>query len=64
MLLSTGLLTGVVGVPVAEDKASISGLLRQASVAGYGRLPLWQMLTLQRTAEFYAAGATGLRHAG
>lgn len=55
MLLSTSILTGVAGVPLAES-TGVRGLLRQAQAQGFAGEPLLQMDTLQRTAEFYASG--------
>lgn len=54
MLFSTGVLTGVAGVPLGE-KTSVRALLHEANRRGYDGEVVWQMDTTQRTAEFYAA---------
>jgi len=54
MFIATGLLTsGIIAPP--SKRASMRELLRSATARGYGQTPVWQMNTLQRSAEFYAA---------
>lgn len=55
MLLSAWVLMGTIGVTIGESK-NVRSLLHTARERGYEQEPVWQMDTLQRGAEFYAAG--------
>lgn len=59
-LVGATLLTAVLIVAFAFEgfaaRESVAGLLREAEGQGLGRLPVYQLHTLDRSAEFYAAG--------
>ena len=42
--------------PAIADRESVRELLRMADAKGYGSVPVVQLFTIDRTAEFYAAG--------
>jgi hypothetical protein len=59
-LVGATLLTAVLIVAVAFEgfaaRESVAQLLRKADGQGYASLPVYQLHTLDRSAEFYAAG--------
>jgi 4-amino-4-deoxy-L-arabinose transferase-like glycosyltransferase len=60
-LIGATVLTVVMAVSLAPGLGlagheSVAHLLRQADEQGYGSLPVFQLHTLERSAEFYAAG--------
>lgn len=44
------------GLEQAAEKRSVRALLRKADALGYVNAPVYEMHTIERTAEFYAAG--------
>jgi 4-amino-4-deoxy-L-arabinose transferase-like glycosyltransferase len=55
-LLSVALLAAVASGSGLAARESVAPMMRRAEELGYGALPVFQLHTLERTAEFYAAG--------
>ncbi len=55
-MFSTVMLMVGCGLEEVANRDSVRALMRRAEAQGYGALPVLQLHTIERTAEFYAAG--------
>ncbi|HEV2862905.1 MAG TPA: glycosyltransferase family 39 protein [Pyrinomonadaceae bacterium] len=55
-VLVTVVLAASVALGRYAERESVAGLLRRADAEGFGGVPVYQLHTVERTSEFYAAG--------